>query len=1144
MPRTLDEIIAEEQSAYAQTPIPPIATYSTPGWEPAMGALNTPSQAELIRQATPTLAPPMMSLSQMNAQNMARAMGATPMGYPVAPPPPPPSPMTAMMAAHAVQYVNPQAAADGGGLSATQGFLDPNNAGHALAQQSLSGPSMLGAGLSYAGTAMSIIPGAQLVGTGLSLGGQWLGDQLTNNAATRWVHRQMYGSAAQDLSNMAQLQHGTAGLMNLTGSSAGLGGTGMSAPGALQLGQRYRRMAQNWAGQNPELAEQMGGGDADVGAQRYQKDLSNLTRMAGEHGLLDAATNIDQVGDTVQKLFKVLGTMGKITGDPDFKNNLREIANMRQLGFTIDQAVNATQDLQRYARGAGMTREQMMAGGGAMGQGVFANAGMVGGVGMVYGAQATMQARQLAGAYTPMQEALLGGREGIAQRWTAQQAQFASGPMNMMMGAAMSAGPGGTLNLDSGRLATMLGGGTTLSGLAGQSQGNMMRIARQMAQQQGRSVQDVMVELMQRQPELQPQIAQQLGPEGMRMLQMQTISSLARPGDQGGMGMGLHTAAQLVAGGDPKQAQMLVGMMSSPEFYQREQDRLRRHLGELRGEAKQERLRGRESREELRAIGESVSGTYARANAKKAEEAAREIQEREDESRGIRRAYISRTMQTDQRLVDEATEQAKEEARIDMTTGSGVGRFERARRIQEGVFKKGALSGLSAVTDEQIAIAERARGNVGIWGGGVGTFMRARAADVFHVKSAIADFYGQKADTAPFDRFKEGVRETMNRTLEMAQAIEDTRDWSVSDLADISNQGTKALSEAGLDTGMMSHLEKVMTSHAERVGRGEEGTVLDAKALRKHLRAALVEKNVPTAAINKMLSDKNMDYWKKYQTTLVSQFGSKDAKAALEETTDTATQFAGDTVEKVRAELDTFQEKYEEQLQAAGITEDRWFTDSLHDEEKLAMEALESAGSPAQREAMVLLGIMEGGEDEGITEEMRAEADAQFLALRNKAPKEVEAAKKQFEKLASKGGDIATKTLGKVAKVAQKYTGTITSIGKLMEEGAKTGKGYFGFIGKKAQLQGRVRALGGEIVDGAITMPGVGGAGTSQDAAIKVAESQIANLDEMKKQFAGFGRSSKTLQIAAEAQIKAATLMGGRQVAEVVKQMQEELKEN
>lgn len=1163
MPRTLDEII-QEQGSFAQTPVPPVATYSTPWWGPAMGGLQTPSQAELIRQATPQLPP--MALSPLNAQNMALAMGSTPMGYPVAPPPPP-SPMTAIMAARAAQYVNPQANMMGAGLAGTQGFLNPANAGQALAQQALGGQSALGSGMAGVGNVMGFLPGGQAMGLGLSLGGQWLGDQITNNPLTRWAHRQMYGSAATDLSNMAGLQHGTAGMMNLAGGAAGLGGTGMSAPAALQLGQRFRRMGTQWAEQNPALAEQMGGGDADVGAQRYTQDLTKLTQMAGEHGLLDAATNINQVGDTVSKLFKVLGAMGKITGDPDFRNNLREIANMRQLGFTIDQAVTATRDLQMYARGAGMTREQMMVGGGAMGQGVFAGAGMVGGVGMVYGAQATMQARQLAGAYTPMQEALLGGREGIAQRWTAQQAHFATGPMNMMMGAAMTAGPGG-ISLDSGRMAQMLRGGMSLSGLAGQSQGNLMRIAQQMAQQQGRPVQDVMVELMQRQPELQSMMAQQLGPEGMRMLQMQTISALARPGAQGGMGMGLHTAAQLVAGGDPRQAQMLVGMMSSPEFYQREKDRLGRHLAELRSEAREERARGREERQEIRdqytwwgktkgavggaaswvaspftAIGEGVSDIYARANAKRAEETARELAEQEDAARGIRRVHFGRTLGMNARMAEEEAGRLGREEGLDLNA-PGVGRFERLRRMQERGFRsrilRGAMAGASA---EQIELAQEARGEEGLFAGGFGErqmFGLHRAG-----VSALAFFTGDRVNTRTVGPVGE-TRRTIDQTLEMAQAVEDTQNATLTNLASAMKRDEKLLTEAGAKTGAIFAMKKTMLEYAERVGRGEEGKVLNKDAIRKHLRATLKAQNVPEHQINKILSDANMDHWKKMTVGMAKEFGTKEAKAAVSETTDVAERFFEGTTEQMQEKFDTFQEQYEAQLAEAGITGGGFFSDSLTTEEKQAMEAMQGSETAAEREAMVLMGVMEGGEgeEEGITKDMREQAEKKLNELLLKDTATYEKVQKRMKTLRETGGEAAIRTVGRMAKIEQRYAGTLANLGKSLEAGYKEGKGYYGVFGAMKKAMGEAVAMGGRIEEGALVMPTETGVGTSQDAAIKVAEGQLQNLDEMKKQFAGFGRSAKTLQIAAEAQIAAAKMLGGKKVAEVVEKFQEKIEED
>jgi len=1165
MPRTLDEII-EAQGAYAQTPIPPVATYSTPGWGPTMGSLQTPSQAELIRQATPTLAPPMMSLSQMNAHNMALAMGSTPQGYSVAPPPPPPSPMTQIMAAHAAQYSNPAAVSMGAGLGASQAYLDPRNALQAMGQRKAQQFGQgVGSAFETAGNIMGFVPGMQAAGLGLSLGGDWLGQQVAKIPGVEAFNRQLYGSAAQDVSTMAQLQHGTAGMMNLTGSSSGLGGTGMSASGALQLGQQYRRQATSWAQQNPTLAKQVGGGDTDAGMQRYTQDLTKLTQMAGESGLLDAATNIDQIGSTVSKLFKVLGTMGKITGDPDFKNNLREIANMKQMGLTMDQAVNATRDMQRYARGAGVTREEMMATGGVMGQQAFSQAGMAGGVGMVYGAQAQMQARQLSGAFSPIQESLLGGREGISQRWAMQQANFAAGPMNLMMGAAMSAGEGG-IGLDAGKMSQMFKGGMSLPGMIGQSQGNLMKVARQMAQQQGRSVQDVMGELQAMQPELQSEMAQRLGPEGMRMLQMQTISALSRPSSEGGMGMGLHTAAQLVANKDPQQAKLLTGMMTSPEFYERERDRLGQRLADMRVEAKQERLSESAEREKMRgffgmgkdaavrrgvrSIGEGLStfghfisagDSRAAANAKEAEETARSMAEQEDAARGISRVHLGRALQGNTSIIEEGTARLKKEEGLDLSVGSGVGKFERLRRMQERGYKSDILKGITAgASIEQIEQALDAEGK----GTNITRFAQSTA---FSVARAGASAMSYLTDNPINERTvgpTGGTRRTIDETLEMAQAIEETQNAGFTDLTKAMRRDEKLLTEAGAKSGAIFAMKKTMLAYAERVGTGQEGKVLKSEAIRKHLRATLKAQGLPEKEINKILADKNMDHWKKMTIGMAKEFGTKEAKAAISETTAVADKFFDGATKDMQERFDTFQTEYEDELEKAGVTTDKFWTDAIGTEEQTGLEAVQGAENAVEREAMVLMGVLAGGKDDGITDAMKKEASEKLDKLSLSDDKTYEKAKKKMEALQEKGGDIAVKTVGKLAKIEQKYTGGLANLQQELEKGYTTGKGRYALPGKASMAASEVEALGGTIKDGKIELPTESGVGTSKAGEMKVIEGQIANLSEMKKQFAGFGKSAKTLQIAADAQLKAAAMMTGRKVAEVVAEFNKENKSN
>lgn len=1099
------------------------------GWGPVMG----PTQAELIRQAMPTPVQPNYALSPTNAQNMA-LVGATPMGMPMAPPrpTPPPSPLAQYTMAHASMYGPGSEMARAQGLGAMQPLANQATAGETMAQRALGGESTLGKGLSALGTGMSFIPGGQLVGAGLSFFGQGIGDAITNNPLTRGAYKMMYGGAIEQMTSMAQLRQGTEGMLQLTGGDAGMGGAGMSVTGGLRLAQRYRGAAGRWAEANPEMAEQVGGGDADEGARRYAADLRKLTQMAGEYGLLDAATNIEQIGNVTSKLFKVIGKMAEVTGDPDFRNNLQKIAQMRQFGFTIDQAADATRQITGYQRAGGMSQQQVL-GAQNMGMQAMSQAGLAPGIGMVYGPQAQLQARQLAGAYTPIQEALLGGREGIAQRWTAQQAQFASSPaMNMMMGSAMQAGPGGAIGLDPSRLNEMLAGGTTMSGMAGQSQSNIMRIARQMAQQQGRPVQDVMVELMQRQPEIQSQIAQQLGPEGMRMLQMRTVQSLAQ-----GQGLGLHTAAQLVAGGDPQQAQMLTGMMTSPEFYERERERLQQQLRDIQRDQDRERAERRERREELRdsltpgflgyrSVGRGIGQAWdavtspigevgkhiSVAQDVEARQRAVEMQREEDQARGVKAVYAQRDL--NERVVEEMTQRLYGEEPGFRERAGGMDAFERARMRREA-------EGDRLATTRELEIAQEARGESGfggwitrkVYGADVGLGIESGAA---HAHTRI-------------------TRKTMDRLWKNAEVIHKNRGRTLKQRFDLRNKLESAFSGItkdgeAVDPGqIVSALRERILNYAGKAGR--EGSMVDFDDMREEMAKELATRTGWTVDRARAYIGANKDRFNRIATDIVEDFGTPIHKAAFEETYDKVLESADitgtETLEELQEKFDEARETYAETLDDAGVIA----SSDLSAAEEEALGGFRGIDDPAVQETVSLLAARE---DKDVSEDMQKQIRDRLGEMKD--PEAYGKAKKELENIRKKSGAAGVKTVGRLRLLMK--GGDIKGLGEALRKG-RGGEGPMGVLNLPEAIAAEAKYKHGATVEeGKLVMPG----GTAEGEEAKGIQGQIAALDEMKKQFANFGSASNTLELAARTQIDAARMLGARVekvAAEFFKEMNE-----
>ena len=457
-------------------------------------------------------------------------------------------------------------------LAATQQYLNPATAQQNFATNRIGAfgeryGEVLGAGVG--GLAGGAIGGPGGAATGVNWGsmvGGAFGSTIMNAIpGLNWIHRQMYGDAGNQLMMMANLQHRTMGNISLTGQDVGLGGRGMNTESALRLGRRLEGMSQQ------------------SGGTFNRMDMLNLTETAGNLGMLSAAENIDQIGDTVGKLMKIVGKMAKLTGDPDFRNNLRELSNLQRSGMTINEAVSAVADLSGYAKTAGMTRGQLMQNGGQRGMAAFAQLGLAPGAGLMTGAYGAAQGRILGGAFSPLQQSLIGD---TSQQVIQSQAAFMAGPAKFMLPAALGVGANGQLSVDKDKLAALSAPGAMnqLTATIGGGATNMHRVAQQIAESSGRSVQDVLQELMARMPEFQSQMALDLGPRGMQRMQLNTMAGFMKtlgPGNS-------WQSAMLASGGDASQAQILMKQAADPRVYRREREALLRDLKDAKMEAREE----------------------------------------------------------------------------------------------------------------------------------------------------------------------------------------------------------------------------------------------------------------------------------------------------------------------------------------------------------------------------------------------------------------------------------------------------------------------------------------------------------------------------------------------------------------------------
>jgi hypothetical protein len=1046
MPRTIDDLVQ------APTPLPPTQTFGTP-YAP-MPTMMTPSQA--WQSAMPK--PDPFTQQALQTPSIPRS-----------------------------------------GLAQTQLFMDPNAARQAIAYR---GAERMGQAISNVGNYASWMPGVNLFGMGMSLGGQFLNNIPGLGGLARGAYNAFSGPSEQalgQLQNMAQLQRMTAGNLNLS-QGMGLGGTGLDPMAALSLSKRLTGI-----GQQTNVAA---GREKDEGITT--QDMMRFTQTAAQTGLLDAATNIDQITGTVQKLMKVVGKMAKLTGDPDFRSNLESIAEMRRFGFTVDQAVQATRDIQTFARQAGVGVGQMVSGGGAVGMQAFQQHGMAGGVGMMFGAHAQVAARNLGGVFSPIQEQLLGGKEGIQARLSQNAAQFASGPMSYMLGAAMTAGPGGQIGLDTNRMQEVLRGGTSLTGLMGQSQQNIMKIAQQMSRQQGRSVQDVIVELMQRMPEMQSIASQQLGPQGMQDLQMQTMLSMSKR-------MGMRTAAQLVAGGDSQQANLLMGMAQSPEYYERRKAQLLDQLKDIRAEGRQNAEQHKVEREQwqeqftvwgrtkrgLGKVGEFFADTSTQKFIEKAtRNEAEGMVEEEIEAQGG--AYVPRAIRgANRKIVDEMRSSMEADRKLrggaDLTTRGGMNEYQKtlARMQQRG----------PRTMDEMETRRDAARELLG----------KSYWTQVSGAKNL--SYYTRRMEE-PVRQIDEAIENIFQQTLKDASNIEAVKDMGSKEFAQVSQQLMKEFEKGGIPgkATLTSLIRSAIMPLAERAGR--DGKQLPTAKIKEKMKQELLNRGIRPDIVDRTFEE-NAPFWDKFIPLTIKTVGSPGAKAALSKTAEGADVIVHDSIESLQADMAAADASYKKTLGNLGIIED---SDQVSDEEKAMMDSFKNLDAKTQAlvSAMAYGHGGEGGDDVETTKARREASGMEIDAATSlEGAKRLDAARAFLEK----HGDVG-KRVGKFAAARVARAGGVFSE-KSLEEGfrqMRAGKGQFKDVAAGERARARAEQAGYTIdTSGHVIAAGAGaaaGAGTGdQEDQIK---KQLTTLDEMKNAFVGPGSASEALKIAATEISKAA----------------------
>jgi hypothetical protein len=229
-------------------------------------------------------------------------------------------------------------------------------------------------------------------------------------------------------------------------------GYGLSQEAGVRLADEFQQMSAD------------SGFQQDTGNRFTAHDLTQITGRAGRAGLLDMDQSVDQIKQRVRETTGTISKLMEILEDPDISSVIRQMSNMRQMGMTQPDMVQAAHNMRISARRAGTSLQGIQEMGGLPGAMMYNQLGLSAASGFEYGNYAAATVRQwvASGSLSPADIAKRGGVHGMTQREIQAQASFAAMPI---YGASNAQYVGGKWQLDP------RGVGSTEGGAAGMVQG-------------------------------------------------------------------------------------------------------------------------------------------------------------------------------------------------------------------------------------------------------------------------------------------------------------------------------------------------------------------------------------------------------------------------------------------------------------------------------------------------------------------------------------------------------------------------------------------------------------------------------------------------------------------------------------------------
>ena len=304
---------------------------------------------------------------------------------------------------------------------------------HAMAGLSM----MFGGGGSFLGGLGGGLAGGAL-GTAVAgplggLAGGFAGE-MAGAALGGLPHQMMAQPVMQDIQRGRQIQGMTSPWMVSGQSLDPFTGQGMSR----QAGQDTARLIREMA-RDHEFREKVAFNTQDV---------MRITQLASDQGMLQVVQNPQQLAQQVKHIAQAVKFITQVSGDPDVRNAVASLGQMRTLGFEGLQAqTGALYNRAQFSRMAGVSQQQMAQyeAAGAMQATQMGLSGATGVRAAQFGAGLANVAVNT-GAVQGLALARTGGQQGLTQ--TLGQAQMASAAFDPYLMAAVEQGAGGRLQIN------------------------------------------------------------------------------------------------------------------------------------------------------------------------------------------------------------------------------------------------------------------------------------------------------------------------------------------------------------------------------------------------------------------------------------------------------------------------------------------------------------------------------------------------------------------------------------------------------------------------------------------------------------------------------------------------------------------------